>query len=325
MSLAQVLQVPFAPSRYAQPGGVLLQDLVSTTPQSSLGVVQDDQFVIQLFPRTLSNVIGGTSSTLQLSSGSSIIFGLKTVGGESLLDDATAFTEYTDGSGNWYYGSTLTLDGDAVAAALGDDPSVACIGEIRITDATGAVKRYQFYITLYAAVYLGDEGTISAPEPGTVLTFAAGSQAVASGVDFVTVTDLALSGAPALIIPQLVKADGTKANIGCFLRAGWTEEGFTVDLTAATPDDTYVLTWAIVNSNGSVGIVDLAEGDDSIEVPLTLTSAPTAIIPIVVKADGTKANIGCFLRAGWGPSGFTVDLTAAPPEASYQLYYLLIP
>jgi hypothetical protein len=327
MSLSQVLQVPFAPSRYGMAGGVLLQDLVGSSTQSSLGIVADDQFQIQLFPRLLGSVLGGLSSTQQLATGSSIVFSIKTVigiGGATLLGEATGFTEYADGDDNWYYGSTLALDEEAVAAALGDSTNIPCIGEIRITDTTGSTKRYQFSITLFEAVYTGDEDSIAAPAPGTLLNFLGGSQSIASGATHVTVTGLGLSNPPALILPEVVKADGTKGNIDVWLRSGWTGDSFTVDLSGAAPDDTYLLTWIVAPSSGSVGSVAVAAEAESVTVPLALPRSPSFIRPVLVKTP-SAGGMTAFLRAGWGPSGFTVDLSGAAPDDTYVLYYLLVP
>jgi len=327
MSLSQVLQVPFAPSRYGQPGGVLLPDLVNSQAQGSLGLIEDDDFLIQLFPRILPGSIGAATSTLQLSSGGSIVFTIKTVigiSGSTLLAEATDFTEYQDGNGNWYYAALLSLQATAVAAALGSSASVACIGEIRITDSTGAIMRYQFNITLYQAVYEGTESSPTAPTPGQVLQFTFGSQAIGSGVDHVTVTGLGLAQAPALFLPWIVKSGSSEANIDCVLRSGWTTDGFTVDLTGLTPDNTYVLNWIIIPTSGSVGSEPVGASVSSVTVDLNLPSAPTAIIPMLVKQSG-DTNIRAYLRAGWTGESFTVDLSGATPDNTFVLYYLIIP
>jgi hypothetical protein len=68
---------------------------------------------------------------------------------------------------------------------------------------------------------------------------------MSAGVDVVTVP-LTLPGSPTLIIPVLVKATGVAANIRAILRGGWTGAGFTVDLTARTPDTTFVLYYLLI-------------------------------------------------------------------------------
>jgi hypothetical protein len=329
MSLAQVIQVPFAPKLYGQASGVLLPDLINSQPASSLGMVADDDCQVQLFPRTIpSSALGVSTTTLQLSSGSTIVFSLKTVlgiGGSTLLAQATGFTEYQDGDSNWYYGALLHLRTSAITAALSSARSIQCVAEILITDATGAPKRYQFNVTLYQAVYTGSEEAPTAPTPGRVLAFTAGSQAIAASVDSVTVTGLGLGDTPALIVPWIVKSAGGEDNIRCILRSGWTADGFTVDLTGMTGDNTYRLCWIIIPTSGSVGQQAIASGQTSATVSLSLPSTPTAIIPFLVKASGGEANIDCYLRAGWTGASFTVDFDTTTPDGTYVLYYLIIP
>jgi hypothetical protein len=74
----------------------------------------------------------------------------------------------------------------------------------------------------------------------------AGTQAIASGADAVTVTGLALPSAPSQVLVTVRKATGG-ANFFASVRGdSITTAGFTADLSAATDAGTYALDWLVV-------------------------------------------------------------------------------
>ena len=74
----------------------------------------------------------------------------------------------------------------------------------------------------------------------------AGTQAIASGVDFVAVTGLGLAAAPSQVLVTVRKATGG-ANLFATVRGdSITTAGFTADLSAATDAGTYALDWLVV-------------------------------------------------------------------------------
>jgi hypothetical protein len=74
----------------------------------------------------------------------------------------------------------------------------------------------------------------------------AGTQAIGSGVDSVTVTGLGLTSVPSQVLVTVRKATGG-ANLFASVRgSSITTDGFTADLSAATDAGTYALDWLLI-------------------------------------------------------------------------------
>jgi hypothetical protein len=100
--------------------------------------------------------------------------------------------------------------------------------------------------------FIADLST-AAPVSGYALDYlivirgeAAGSQAIAAGVDFVQVTGLGLASAPDQVIVNVRKALSTDDNIFGTIRGTPTTDGFIVDLSAIPSGVGYVLDYLLV-------------------------------------------------------------------------------
>jgi Major tropism determinant N-terminal domain len=73
-----------------------------------------------------------------------------------------------------------------------------------------------------------------------------GTQAIASGVNFVAVSGLALPTSPAQVLVTVRKATGGLNLFVCVRGDAISEDGFTADISAATDAATYQLDWLVV-------------------------------------------------------------------------------
>jgi hypothetical protein len=255
MSWIRVLNLYLDLSAFGRPGTPLLDGLSSSPLPVSTTLIANDKFLLRIWPREKQPTQGGSSLPLQLPASSQIVFAGKKKGslsGSTLLFSATGFTEIQDGV-DFYYQTILNTQttelGSAMAALT--EESLLSVVDIEVQN-SGNTERctFQFEVAVKQQAYAGEASPSPSsptyPNPSDLVTKNRGTVTVANGVDFHTVTGLALSFVPAQVLVQTRKPAGG-ANLFATTRdASITADGFTVDLSGQTTAAGYKLDYLLI-------------------------------------------------------------------------------
>ena len=161
----------------------------------------------------------------------------------------------------------------------------------------------------------------------------AGTQAITSGLDVVTVTGLSLGLAPTSITVTVNKPAASDDNLFATVRAdSITADGFTADLSSAASKVGYFLSYSVLPASGSLinpswllgGSVAIGSGARTVTVSALFAAVPTKIVVSVTKPNGSGSNIFATVKEdSITATGFIVDLSAMTNSTGYMLNYFV--
>lgn len=193
---------------------------------------------------------------------------------------------------------------------------------------------FQWVGSLASAPYLVYTGIIPDPPVAGVYTGVGGSQSVAMGQDFVTVSGTDFGFVPTSIVVTVVKPDGSASNIfGTVRQDSISQTGFTADFSTPIPGAGYYLAYYAAPLSGQggpsisqfdVGSVLIPSGVAEVTVVQAFGFVPDTVIVSVTKPDGSGFNVFATVKQDTiTGTGFVVDLSATTGSTGYMLNYLV--
>lgn len=232
------------------PEFVLLASKASLQPAERPVLVSGDKHLLRVW--LLQSSGAGVAPAIQtLAAGEAmVVAGKVNAAAAALLFSATGFVEVDDGSGR-HYEAQLDLTPNALRDAFGEDSALVCTVDVEVQNSTNSQRRTrQFQVRVNKGVYT-NEATPTPAEPA----YPAASALLTGGVDtanlkrgtknlaagnYQSVAVAFTTGfatPPTTVVAWLMK----KAGAAAFrVDVNWDdidEDGFTVDLGDAVPDD----------------------------------------------------------------------------------------
>lgn len=152
-----------------------------------------------------------------------------------------------------------------------------------------------------------------------------GTLALANGVDSGSVTGLALSFTPTVVLAWVTRPAGGLNLTAAPVAGTFTADGFNFELTGLTDSTSYVLNYVLVN-DPLVRTLDLGSGVDSGTVSgLGLSFTPAQVNAWVIKPSGGLNLTASVVTASITSTGFDFDLSGLTDSAGYVLAYEILP
>jgi len=216
-------------------------------------LVQGDAFPLRLYCRERTD---DGVDTVEIPSDSAIVLGgkkLSDIGSGPLLFSADSFALVGSGA-DAYWTADLDLHTANLDDALGTDAQITVRIDIEIQNPANSERQsFQFDVTIRRQAYAGegdpDPAEPEYPTPSMLVVKYCGTEAIANGADDHTVTGLGLDFTPAQCLVSVRKPSQLAANIFATIRDdSISDDGFIVDLSAATPSAGYKLDYLIIEA-----------------------------------------------------------------------------